>query len=353
MRVVIIGGGIAGLGTAWELALRGHEVRLLERDKIGAGATSAAAGMLAPVAEARYGEDRLVQLCLKSRDTWPDWAAELEAASGLKIDYRTEGTLIVAEDHDGLQKLAHLRRLQLDLDLPATVIDGDAARELEPLLAPSIPGALYCPYDHQVDPRMLIAALAAAARAAGVVIEEGVDVDDFVIADGRVQRAGHVEDAKATYVLATGAWSRGFASLGDDRPMVRPVRGQMLAVEIGTPPLCRHVIRSPKAYLVPKSSGRLIIGATMEEVGFDPRLTAGGMMDLLVGAWETIPAIYDQPIIEMWTGFRPISLDAEPIIRRSHAASNLVLNTGHGRNGILLAPLTARRAADVVQSRPV
>lgn len=348
MRVVIVGGGIAGLGTAWELAKRGLEVRVLERDHVGAGATSAAAGMLAAVSEAKYGEDGLVRQCLASRDAWPQWAAELEAASGVDVDYRTEGTFVVAVDRDDLKKLEHLQQLHHRLDLPATMIDGDEARELEPLLAPSIPGVLHCPNDHQVDPRLVIAALATAVRRAGVVIEEEVDVDDFEIVEGRVRRAAHVEDSDATYVLAAGAWSRQFPSLGADRPMVRPVRGQLLAVELGEPPLCRHVIRGPDAYLVPKSSGRLIVGATMEEVGFDPRLTAGGVMDILVGAWETIPAIYDQPILETWTGFRPLSLDAEPIIRRTDVASNLVLNTGHGRNGILLAPYTSRRAAALV-----
>ena len=353
MNVVVIGAGVAGLVSAWELARRGASVTVVERDHPGAGASTAAAGMLAPVAEATYGEGALTRLSLESVALWPTFVEELEAATGLSVGYRTEGTLVVAVDRDDLAALQHTHRLHADLGLEAHLLDGDAARELEPCLAPGVPGAVYCPTDHQVDPRLLVDALVAAVKAAGGRIVTDRDVRGLDVEARRVvglQCDDFEAPPDATYVVANGAWTRQLEGLGDDRPHVRPVRGQMLALELGDPPLCRHVIRAPDAYLVPKTDGRLVIGATMEEVGFDTRLTAGGVMDLLVGAWEAVPAVYDQQIIEMWTGFRPMTLDNEPVMRRSTTLDNVVFATGHGRNGILLTPLTGDRIADLVLS---
>lgn len=351
MNVIVIGAGVAGLASAWELARRGCDVTVLERDQPGAGASTAAAGMLAPVAEARFGERHLASLGLESAALWPQFVAELEAASGETLDYRTEGTLVVAVDRDDLAALEHTHRLHLEMGLDARMLDGDEARAIEPMLAPGVPGAVHCAADHNVDPRRLVRALAIAVERAGGRLETGVDVrglrteGELVVGldgfDGDV--------APDTVVLvAAGAWTRRLEGLGQDRPHVRPVRGQMLSVGLGEPALCRHVIRTPRGYMVPKSDGRLIIGSTMEEVGFDARLTAGGVMDLLVHAWEALPAIYDQPLLDTWTGFRPLSLDAEPILRRSASLRNVVFATGHGRNGILLTPLTAARMGQLL-----
>lgn len=342
MNVVVIGAGVVGLVSAWELLRAGCSVTVFERDEPGAGASNAAAGMLAPVAEARYGEMGLTKLCLESVQRWPDFARELEATSGIDIGYRTEGTLVVAVDRDDLEQLAHTHRLHNELGLEAHMLDGAAARELEPALAPGVPGAVHCPGDHQVDPRSLVRALVAAVEAAGGKIVRG-EVEDLDVDDMSLRIEDTIPDM---IVVSAGAWTR---KLGlRSAPHVRPVRGQMLSVELGEPPLCRHVIRAPDAYLVPKSDGRLVIGATMEEVGFDPRLTAGGLMDLLVGAWEAVPAVYDQPIVETWTGFRPMTLDNEPVMERSDVYDNVTFATGHGRNGILLAPVTGQRVRDIV-----
>lgn len=351
MKLVIIGAGVAGLVSGWTLAKEGHDVVMLERGEPGDGASSAAAGMLAPVAEATFGESSLVQLGLESLSMWQDFARGLERASGVEIDYQTRGTLVVAVDRDDLEALEHTHRLHRELGLEAELIDGDEARELEPFLAPSVSGAVHCPGDHQVDPRKLVAALVAAFEAAGGTLRTGVEVTGLSTKDGRV--VGLETDTDEAfeadqYILAAGAWSRTIAGQGADRPHIRPVRGQMLSVVLGEPPLCQHVIRAPDAYLVPKSDGRLIIGATMEEMGWDDRLTAGGVMDLLVGAWEAMPAVYDRPILETWTGFRPMTLDNEPIIRRSDALVNLVFATGHGRNGILLTPVTGKRVLALI-----
>ena len=310
--------------------------------------------MLAPSAEAQYGESELVQMGLESLGMWPDFAAQLERESGVDVDLRRQGTLIVAVDRDDLEWLRHAQLERERLGLAARMIDGDAARELEPHLAPTIPGAVWCPDDHQVDPRRLVQALRSAFEKQGGRLLEGVEVKGVQIeADlaAGVELATGVEALAptATVIVAAGAWTRELTGL-DDAPRVRPVRGQMLAVELGAPPLCEHVIRAPDAYLVPRSDGRLVIGATMEEMGFDPRHTAGGVMDLLVGAWEALPAIHDAPIVEMWTGFRPMTIDSEPVMRRSDSVANLVYATGHGRNGVLLTPLSARRIADLVRT---
>lgn len=349
MKIAIVGAGVAGLASGWELARHGFDVTIIERDEPGAGASCAAAGMLAPVSEAKFGETSLVQLGLDSLAAWPDFARDLEQASALSIDYRTEGTLVLAVDRDDLESLEHTHRLHLQLGLQARIIDGDEAREMEPFLAPSVPGAVYCPDDHQVDPRKLVAALTAAFEAAGGEIMRG-EVTGLRTENDRVIGLEGVEVEAEQYVLAAGAWTRKIDGQGDDRPHVRPVRGQMLAIELGEPPLCRHVLRAPDAYMTPKSDGRLLIGATMEEMGWDDRLTAGGVMDLLVGAWEALPAVYDQPLLDMWTGFRPMTLDNEPIMRRSRAFDNLVFATGHGRSGILFTPMTAKRTATLFMS---
>lgn len=351
--IIIIGAGVAGLGMAWRLAEEGHDVVVLEKDEAGAGASTAAAGMLAPTAEVRFEEVELLQMGQRSLELWPDFARTLEEASGMSIDYRTEGTLVVAVDRDDLAAIEHLHRYHAELGLPATMLDGDEARQLEPGLAPSIPGAVHCPDDHQVNPDLLVEALVTAFGRAGGDLREGVEVERVIAKDGSVEAvettSGERLEARVV-VLAAGAWSRKIDGLGPDRPQVRPVRGQMIALELGEPELCRHVLRAPDAYLVPRSNGELVIGATMEEMGWDDRLTAGGVFELLRGAWETLPGIYDAPIVGTWTGFRPMTLDNHPIIGWGEQ-DGLYVATGHGRNGILLTALTAERAAREVGER--
>lgn len=350
MKVIVIGAGVVGLGAAWELSRRGADVVVLERDRPGAGATMRAAGMLAAAAEARYGERSLTRLSLESLASWPQFARELSEASEIDVGYRDEGTLVIARDRDDLDALRHVHRLHHELGLKAEMIDGEAARELEPGLSPGVPGAVLCEDDHQVDPRRVVDALVEALRRRGVAIHSGVRVDEVLTEGERVVgigAEGFDPPEDAVYVLATGAWARDVHGLEGDVPVVRPVRGQMIVVELGSPPLCRRVLRGPDAYLVPKGDGRLLIGATMEERGFDERPTAGGVMDLLVGAWEILPAIHDAPILDIWTGFRPVTLDNEPVMRRSQRFTNVIYALGHGRNGILLAPRSANVVADL------
>ncbi len=355
MDIKVLGGGIVGLAAAEELVRRGHGVVVIDRSLPGeapmGAATERAAGMLAPVAESDWGEREHVVRNLESAQRWPEYAARISSVSGIDVDYRAHGTLVVAVDADDLTAIRHRHQLHRELGLAAELLDGDEARRLEPGLSPSLPGALHCPDDHQVDPVRVRRALAGAVIAGGGEFVE-MEVEELEVEDGRVvgaRSAGRrLEGPDATWIVAAGAWARklGLAAT----PHIRPVRGQMVVVELGDPPLCTRVLRGPNAYLVPKSDGRLLIGATMEEVGFDDRQTAGGVMDLLVGAWEVLPGLHDAPIVQMWSGFRPTSLDNEPVVERSGEHDNVVWAVGHGRNGILLAPWTAQRVADAVEA---
>ncbi len=351
--IAIIGGGVCGLGVGWRLAQAGRPVTVFDRGRAGFGATWAAAGMLAPQVEAEPSEERLLVLLLESRAMWADFAAELAAASGVDVDYRTEGTLVVAHDRDDVERLRFRYDYLTDLGLELDWIPGNEARRREPHLARTVTAAVYSAPDHQVDSRQLALALREAYLRAGGDLRENAEVLD-IVHDGDhvtgVTVAGGVLGADVV-VLAAGAWSREIGGLPEAlRPPVRPLKGQMLAVQMPPQaPLLSHVVWGPDIYLVPRTSGRLLIGATVEEMGFDARLTAGGLMDLLREAWETLPGVYDLPVIESWVGFRPASRDDAPILGPTEL-KGLVMATGHHRNGILLAPLTARAVADSVLS---
>ena len=347
--IAIIGGGVCGLGIGWRLAQAGRAVTVFDRGAAGWGATWAAAGMLAPQVEAEPSEEKLLALLLESRDMWAGFAAEVEAASDIAIDYRTEGTLVVAHDRDDVERLRFRYDYLSDLGLELDWISGGAAREREPHLAPSVRAAIFSAPDHQVDNRRLAAALREAFLRAGGDLRENTPVLE-VVRDGNHVAGVRTDDetvGAGTVVLAAGPWSRDIGGLPEAlRPPVRPLKGQMLAVQMPRgAALLDHVVWGPAIYLVPRSDGRLLIGATVEEMGFDASLTAGGMMDLLREAWETLPGIYDLPVIESWAGFRPASPDDAPILGPT-ALEGLIMATGHHRNGILLAPLTAQAIAD-------
>ncbi len=349
--IAIIGGGVAGLGPAWQLARRGFSVTLFERDHVGSGASRRAAGMLAPTSEVTFEEEELLELGQQSLSMYPQWVEELVDASGLDIGYRRDGTLIVAIDRDDAEALEHLHRYHRRLDLPAERLLGDEAHKIEPGLSPKINYALHIPQDHQLDPIKMVEALRKAFTDAGGTLCENTPVSGVVIDDRRVQglRLDDGQKVEADRVVAAaGAWSGQLEGIPEGvLPHIRPVRGQMLVVELGEPPIIEHVIRAPDAYLVPKEDGRLLIGSTMEERGFDPRLTAGGLYDILEGAWEAVPGIYDAHIIDTWTGFRPITLANQPVIGPT-SIDGLFLSVGHGRNGIVLTPATAYGLAETI-----
>ncbi len=347
--VVIVGAGVIGLGIAWRLAQRGAAVVVFDQGAAGAGASHAAAGMLASCAEAEPGEEALVALGRLSQSLWPAFTAELEQATGLSIDLRHEGTLVVALTADDQARLRHQLQFQKSLGLPLEWISAAETRQREPHLA-GVAGAVFSPEDHQVDNRKLVGALRSAAAAAGAVIREHAAVERIVVTQGRAAgiRLGDGADVAANVVVvAAGAWSRSIGGVPPEmRPPVRPVKGQMLALRMDAP-LLSHVVWAPNVYLVPRRDGRLILGGTVEEKGFDATLTAGGVLALLEAAWRVLPAIEELPIEETWVGHRPGSRDDAPILGPS-PITGLVYATGHYRNGILLAPITADAIARLV-----
>ena len=350
-RVAVIGAGIVGLGIAWRLAGRA-EVSVFDRGAAGMGASHAAAGMLAACSEAEPGEEALVTLGRDSQARWPSFAQELLEASGVDVELRQEGTLVLALTVDDQAEAAHRLDFQKKLGLPLEWLSAAQTRAREPHLAGKIAGAVFSPQDHQVDNRKVVAALRLAAERAGVVIREQTPVKEISFRNGRASGL-ILEDGTRIgadhVVLAAGAWSRGIAGLPPDRrPPVRPVKGQMLALRMDpAAPLLTHVLWAPGAYLVPRRDGRLIVGATVEEKGFDETITAGGLLTLLEAAWRAIPAIEELPVDEIWTGHRPGSRDDAPILGRG-PAENLFYATGHHRNGILLAPVTADAMARLI-----
>lgn len=352
LKVAIIGAGVVGLGIAWRLAARGARVEVFDRGAAGAGASHAAAGMLAACAEAEPGEEALVSLGRESQARWPRFAAELKQASGVDVELRTEGTLLVALTADDQARLHHHLVFQQQLGLPLTWISAAETRKREPHLAGKLAGAVWSPEDHQVENRQLAAGLRIAAEAAGATIHEHAEVKEISVRGARTDGIVLADGTRITadiVVLAAGAWSRGIAGLPSEvRPPVRPIKGQMLALRMEpSAPLIEHVVWAPGVYMVPRRNGRLILGATVEEKGFDTALTAGGLLTLLEAAWRAVPAIEELPIEEMWVGHRPGSRDDAPILGPG-PVEGLVYATGHHRNGILLAPVTADAVATLV-----
>ena len=353
---VVVGGGAIGLACAWRAARRGVRVRVLERDQPGAGASHVAAGMLAPVGEASWGEEALMRLALASARAWPRFAAELAADSELEVGYEPCGALHVALDRDESEELRRRYELMESFDLGVEWLDPRACRNLEPGLAPACAAGVHAPGEAAVDPGLLVPALTAAVEHCGgqVFVEAEVTnalTDDgrlagVITADGREHRAEHV-------VLATGAWSGAAPWLPPlARPPVRPVKGQILTLR-GNPdqPVCRRILALERGYLVPRPDGRLIVGATVEERGFDIQVTAGGVHELLREAYRALPDVAELELVEALAGLRPGTPDNAPLVGPG-ALHGLVLATGHYRNGILLAPISAEAVAALLAQDP-
>jgi glycine oxidase len=352
--LLVVGGGVIGMAIAWRAAPGGVAVGLLERGRLGDGASRVAAGMLAPVAEAEFGTAGrgLLELGLSSLRAWPRFAAELEAAGGTPVGFREEGTLLVARDADDARELERQLEFRGSLGLEVRRLRASQARALEPALAPTLRLALEAPGDRSVDPRRVLVALERACRESGVEIHERAPVAELLLeADassehGRrmtgVQLDGGERVQAADVVLAAGAWSERLGGLpaGAYLP-VRPVKGQTLRLrDPAGPGLVGRVLRFRGGYLVPREDGRYVLGATVEERGFELSATAGGVYELLRDAHELVPGISELEIEELSVGLRPGTPDNAPAIGDSGVAG-LLWATGHYRNGILLAPLTA------------
>lgn len=314
--VVVIGAGVIGLACAWRCAQRGLRTLVLERDEPGAGASGVAAGMLAPVTEAEFGEQRLLELNLAGAALWPDFAAELG------IEYGASGALVVAADRDDAEELRRLLAFQQSLGLDVRWATGRECRRLEPRLSPRVPGGILAPHEHQVDPRAVVRALTRAINAAGVELGLGVDVPDPLELDAK-----HV-------VVATGCWSGS---------PVRPVKGQILRLR--GEPIASRLVRTPRCYVVSRPDGEVVVGATVEERGFDTTVTADAVFHLLEAAREVLPDVSELEFVEAAARLRPGTPDNAPLIGER---DGLIVATGHYRNGILLAPITAAAVAAMV-----
>lgn len=349
--VLVVGAGVVGLSIGWRLAARGLSVALIEAGRAGGGTSSAATGMLAAAAEHEPGSEALLRLGLESQALWPAFRDGLEAASGLAIDYRRDGTLVVAVGRDETDRLRARHDLQRREGLDTRWLSASAARDLEPGLRPSVTGGIFCPADHAVDPALLLRGLETAFRKAGGHLIEGRSVEALERTGRRV--TGVTGDfgtlRAATVVLATGATIGSLPWLPPQvRVPVRPLKGQAMALRARCGPLpIRHVVWTSEIHLAPKSDGRLILGATMEDCGFDTAVTAGGLYALLDGARRVLPGVEEMAIESVWTGFRPTSDDDAPIFGPT-AFDGLLVAAGHHRNGYLLAPVTAQAIEDCV-----
>lgn len=350
--VAVIGAGVVGLGIGWRLAQQGARVTIFDKGVAGSGATHASAGMLAACAEAEPGEEALVELGRLSQRLWPSFASELRDASGVDVELRQEGTLVVALTADDAANVSHHLEFQNGLGLPLEWLSAAEARRREPHLGARLAGALFSPEDHQVENRQLARALRSAAERAGVTIREHTAVERILHRGGRatgVKLADETEIECDHVVLAAGAWSRQIGGVAPALlPPVRPIKGQVLCLQMDpSAPLLRHVLWAPGCYLVPRKDGRLLLGATVEEKGFDTAMTAGGMLSLLEAGWRAIPALEELPVIDTWVGHRPGSRDDAPILGPA-PLDGLFYATGHHRNGILLAPVTADYSARAI-----
>jgi len=349
---VVVGGGFIGLAIACRSGQARVSVTVVD-ERPGRGASWAAAGMLAPVTEVHYGERPLLTLNLAAATRWPSFAAEVEEASGRPVGYTPVGTLAVARDADDNATLEDLYQFQLRCGLEVERLRSRECRQLEPGLHPGIRGGVLAAGDHQVDNRALVEALLAACERAGArmvagrvteLAAEGDRVTGVVLGDGERLVAGAV-------VLAAGCWSGGLGGVAAEAlPPVRPVKGQLLYLRgPATEPLCSRNVRGLEVYVVPRGDGRVVVGATVEEQGFDTRVTAGAVHDLLRAALELLPDVAELELLETVCGLRPGSPDNAPMIGPA-GPEGLVVATGHYRNGILLTPVTADAVAELLAS---
>ncbi len=342
-NTIIIGGGIIGLSLGWQLAKKGIEVEILERNTAGRSASRAAAGMLAPQAEMGFEDINLFYLCRKSLDMYPRFVEELYNDSGIKVELERTGCILPGFDRDDAERLRRLYDFREKIGMPVVWLTGSEAREIEPFLSPRCTGAIWIDGDAQINNRLMLDALKIAFAKCGGKLYEEHNVEHINISNGKVTgiRVHSTELKFDNVVVAGGAWSKQIPGLPENlMPPVRPVKGQIINLKLNDSCRVTKVVRAPDVYLLPKSDGRLILGASVEEQGFDTEPTAGEIFRLLERGWEAVPSIYDLPIESIDVGLRPGSRDHMPIVGDSEI-EGLFFATGHYRNGILLTPVTA------------
>ena len=346
MEVLVVGAGVVGCAVAWRLQQAGVHCTVLERSIPGAEASSAAAGILAPQAEAD-GPGPFLDLCLASRALYPEFARELHEVSDVDVSFRECGVLDVTFDDSEIGAMQLRLQWQRERGLDAVWLDASAARALEPELSRSILGAVRFPRDAVVDNRLLVSALTTAAARSGA---------RFVTAQvhGLVERGGRVVGVSTdggelggdAVVVAAGAWTALVPGALPSAGAVRPARGQMAMVRTRVP-ICRHVVFGAHGYAVPRVDGRLLLGSTVEFAGFEKHVTAGGLATVLGVGLRLFPGLSGAPVVETWAGFRPHTPDGLPILGPG-TLPGLFLASGHFRNGILLTPITASVLTDTI-----
>lgn len=345
--LVVVGGGVVGCTVAYELAKAGLAVTLVERGTPGCEASSAGAGMLAPQAESS-APSPLLTLALASKALYADLALELRERTGLDIEYETGGNLHCFLDEGDEAVGRGACAWQREAGLKAELLGRGEALALEPDLSPEVRGALFLPEDHWVNNPRLVTALANAAALERVNFQTG-EVTAILRSGDRVAgvRVGDETIRAAGVVLAAGAWSGQLAATAGVTLPVQPVRGQLVCLE-AIPRRHHHLLQIKDHYLVPRASGEILVGASVEWVGFAKQVTAEQIRAFLDAAIRLVPALGRVPIKATWAGFRPWAPDERPIIGPWPGLEGLVVATGHFRNGILLAPITARLVRELV-----
>lgn len=346
--VIIIGGGVIGLATGWQLLKKNISVTLFEEHLVGSGASFAAAGMITPTSEVKFGEEPLLKLFLESASLYPQFIRDLSADSQTSPDYQNKGSLLIALDEDDQADLDRLFDYQQELSLPVKKITSAQIKELEPNLSHQVLEGILAPHESFLDNRAFVTALKEAFLKKGGVLFEETPVQNLIIKNETVLGIKTAQkDFLADHVILATGTGKLAATFLPARGQIRPVKGQALMVMSPTPPFS-HAIRTIHrypVYLVPRSDGRVVIGATMEEMGSDDKVTAGAQLDLIYGAWKIWPGIYEAPVLETWVGHRPAARDHAPLIGPS-SYKNLSLALGLFRHGILLTPLVAKLLAE-------
>lgn len=342
-KTIIIGGGIIGLSLGWQLAKKGEDVEILESGKAGRSSSWAAAGMLAPNAEMGFEDIDLFYLCRKSLAMYPAFLEELYNDSGVKVELDKCGAIMPAFDRDDSERIRRLFDFREKIGMPVEWLSGIEAREIEPYLSPKCTFAVWISDDGQIDNRKILEGLKKAFINCGGKLYENHPVEKINITSGKAVGVHiHGIDIEAdNVVVCAGSWSKSIPGIPEELlPPVRPVKGQAISLLLDDTCKVSHAVRAPDVYLVPKKDGRLVVGASVEEMGFDEKPSAGEIFRLLERAWEAVPSIYDLKIQSIDVGLRPGSRDHQPIIGDSEV-NGLFFATGHYRNGILLTPMTA------------
>ncbi|HEY0048840.1 MAG TPA: glycine oxidase ThiO [Pyrinomonadaceae bacterium] len=346
-EILIIGGGVIGLALARSLKKFGAgKITILERGKIGRESSFAAAGILAPQAETDKPDD-FFYFCNESNKLYPQLAAELFDETGIDIELERSGTLYLAFTDEDVREINRRYAWQKGAQLAVEYLTAEEIRRSEPFISPDVREGLFFPNDRQVENRKLILALQKFAALNAIQIVENTEVKNLIVRNGRATGAETETGffSAETIILTSGAWTS-LVRLNDfDLPFkVRPIRGQMLSFQAAKR-FFRHVIYSPRGYVVPRLDGRILTGATVEDVGFDKSVTEAGIDFLLEHVLEIAPSLANLEINDKWSGLRPFAADALPVLGALPETENLFAATAHFRNGILLAPMTAETLA--------